>query len=93
MDEGSEVRFEGRIDIGSSNDPRMKMMSSVSWFMTSIESRDAHKSGDRWKHEGHKGFRQVQASMRIITQCFVFLCIMICWLDTPIYLSFYMPRG
>jgi hypothetical protein len=26
MDEGCEVLFEGRIDIGSSNDPRMKMM-------------------------------------------------------------------
>jgi hypothetical protein len=26
MDEGCEVRFEGRIDIGLSNDPRMKMM-------------------------------------------------------------------
>jgi hypothetical protein len=29
MDEGSEVRFEGRIDIGSSNNPRMKMMSPM----------------------------------------------------------------
>jgi hypothetical protein len=29
MDVGFEVRFEGRIDIGSSNDPRMKMMSLV----------------------------------------------------------------
>jgi hypothetical protein len=29
MDEGCEVRFEGQIDIGSSNDPRMKMMSPV----------------------------------------------------------------
>jgi hypothetical protein len=29
MDEGCEVRFEGRIDIGSSNDPRMKMISPV----------------------------------------------------------------
>ena len=29
MDEGCEVRFEGRIDIGSSNGPRMKMMSPV----------------------------------------------------------------
>jgi hypothetical protein len=26
MDEGCEVRFEGRIDIGLNNDPRMKMM-------------------------------------------------------------------
>jgi hypothetical protein len=30
MDEGCEVWFEGRIDIGSSNDPRMKTMSPVS---------------------------------------------------------------
>jgi hypothetical protein len=29
MDEGCEIRFEGRIDIGSSNDPRMKTMSSI----------------------------------------------------------------
>jgi hypothetical protein len=29
MDEGCEVWFEGRIDIGSSNDPRMKMMSPI----------------------------------------------------------------
>jgi hypothetical protein len=29
IDEGCEVRFEGRIDIGSSNDPRMKTMSPV----------------------------------------------------------------
>jgi hypothetical protein len=29
MDEGCEVRFEGRIDIGSSNDPLMKTMSPV----------------------------------------------------------------
>jgi hypothetical protein len=29
MDEGCEVLFEGRIDIGSSNDPRMKMMSPI----------------------------------------------------------------
>jgi hypothetical protein len=29
MDEGCEVRFEGRIDIGSSNGPRMKMMPPV----------------------------------------------------------------
>jgi hypothetical protein len=29
MDDGCEVRFEGRIDIGSSNDPRMKTMSPV----------------------------------------------------------------
>jgi hypothetical protein len=29
MDEGCEVRFEGRIDIGSSNGPRMKTMSPV----------------------------------------------------------------
>jgi hypothetical protein len=29
MDEGCEVRFEGRIDIESSNDPRMKTMSLV----------------------------------------------------------------
>jgi hypothetical protein len=29
MDEGCEVRFEGRIDIGSSNDPRMRTMPSV----------------------------------------------------------------
>jgi hypothetical protein len=29
MDEGCEVRFEGRIDIKSSNDPRMKTMSLV----------------------------------------------------------------
>jgi hypothetical protein len=26
MDEGCEVQFEGRIDIGSSNDPRMNTM-------------------------------------------------------------------
>jgi hypothetical protein len=25
--------------------------------MTSIESRDAHGSGERWKHEGHEGFQ------------------------------------
>jgi hypothetical protein len=30
MDEGCEAWFEGRIDIGSSNDPRMKTMSPVS---------------------------------------------------------------
>jgi hypothetical protein len=29
LDEGCEVRFEGRIDIDSSNGPRMKMMSPV----------------------------------------------------------------
>jgi hypothetical protein len=29
MDEGCDVRFEGRIDIGLSNDPWMKMMSPV----------------------------------------------------------------
>jgi hypothetical protein len=29
MDEGREVCFEGRIYIGSSNDPRMKMISPV----------------------------------------------------------------
>jgi hypothetical protein len=29
MDEGCEVLFEYRIDIGSSNGPRMKMMSPV----------------------------------------------------------------
>jgi hypothetical protein len=29
MDEGCEVRFECQIDIGSSNDPRMKTLSSV----------------------------------------------------------------
>jgi hypothetical protein len=29
MDEGCEVRFEGRIDIGSSNGLRMKMMSLI----------------------------------------------------------------
>jgi hypothetical protein len=29
MDEGCEVLIEGRIDIGSSNDPRMKMMSPI----------------------------------------------------------------
>jgi hypothetical protein len=29
MDEGCEVRFEDQIDIGSSNDPQMKMMSPV----------------------------------------------------------------
>ncbi len=29
LDEGSEVCFEGRIDIGSSNGPRMKTMSPV----------------------------------------------------------------
>jgi hypothetical protein len=29
MDEDCEVRFEGRIDIGSSNGPRMKMISPV----------------------------------------------------------------
>jgi hypothetical protein len=29
MDECCEVRFESRIDIGSSNDVRMKMMSLV----------------------------------------------------------------
>jgi hypothetical protein len=29
MDEGCEIRFEGRIDIGSSNGPRMKTMSPI----------------------------------------------------------------
>jgi hypothetical protein len=29
MDEGCEVRFEGRIDIRSSNDPRIKTMSPI----------------------------------------------------------------
>jgi hypothetical protein len=29
MDEGCEVQFEGRIDIGSSNGPQMKMMPLV----------------------------------------------------------------
>jgi hypothetical protein len=29
MDEGVELRFEGRINIGSSNGPQMKMMTSV----------------------------------------------------------------
>jgi hypothetical protein len=51
--------------------------------MTSIKSRGAHKSGERWKHEGHEGFRQVQASVRIITRCPVFWCIMSYWVETP----------
>jgi hypothetical protein len=29
MDEGCEIQFEGRIDIGSSNGPRMKTMSPI----------------------------------------------------------------
>jgi hypothetical protein len=29
MDEGFEAQFEGQIDIGLSNGPRMKMMSPV----------------------------------------------------------------
>jgi hypothetical protein len=29
IDEGCEVRFEGRIDIGSRNGPRTKMMSPI----------------------------------------------------------------
>jgi hypothetical protein len=53
------------------------------WFMTSIESRGVHKSGERCKHEGHEGFRQVRASMRITTLRPVFSCILICWIETP----------
>jgi hypothetical protein len=45
----------------------------VSWFMTSIASRGAHESGEQWQHEGHGGVRQVQASVRIITLCPMFL--------------------
>jgi hypothetical protein len=48
--------------------------------MTSIDSRGAHESGERWKNGG---FRQVRASMRIITIHHVFWCIMIRWVDTP----------
>jgi hypothetical protein len=48
--------------------------------MTSV---GAHGHGERWKHDGHEGFRQVQASMRIITLCHVFWCIMIHWVETP----------
>jgi hypothetical protein len=57
--------------------------------MTSIESRGAHESEERWKHEGHKGFRQVWASVRLITLCPMFWCILICWVESPLYPSFY----
>jgi hypothetical protein len=30
-----------------------------------------------------RAFREVRASMRIITLCHVFLCIMICWVENP----------
>jgi hypothetical protein len=39
----------------------------LSWFMTSIESMGAHECGEHWKHDEHEGFRQVQASVGIIT--------------------------
>jgi hypothetical protein len=29
----------------------------LSWFMTSIESRDAHRCGEQWQHKGHEDFR------------------------------------
>jgi hypothetical protein len=57
--------------------------------MIIIHSRGAHKSGERWKHEGREGFRQVWASVRIITLCLVFWCIMIHWVDTPVPLLLY----
>jgi hypothetical protein len=53
--------------------------------MTSIESRGAHKSRERWKHEGHENFRQVQASVRIIALRPMFWYIMIHWVNTPLY--------
>jgi hypothetical protein len=36
----------------------------VSWFMTSIESRGAHRPGERWKHEGREGFFDVPPSRK-----------------------------
>jgi hypothetical protein len=45
----------------------------MSWFITNIESRGAHESGEQWQHEGHESFRQIQASVRIITLRPVFL--------------------
>jgi hypothetical protein len=51
--------------------------------MKSIEARGAHESGERWKHKGHEGFRQVQTSVRIITLHPMFWCIMIYWVCTP----------
>jgi hypothetical protein len=66
---------------------------NLSWFMTSIESRGAHKSGERWKHEGHEGFRQIWVSMSIITLCPMFWCVVIHCVETPLYPSFYMQSG
>jgi hypothetical protein len=51
----------------------------LSWFMTSIESRGAHKSGELWKHKRHESFKQVRASVRITTIHHLFWCIMIHW--------------
>jgi hypothetical protein len=42
---------------------------------------------------GHKGFRQVRASVMIITIRPVFWYIMIYWVQDPFYPSFYTPRG
>jgi hypothetical protein len=67
--------------------------SVLSWFMTSIKSRGAHGCGEQWQHKGHKVFRQVQTSMRIIT---LHPMIMVYYESLgwdPLYPSFYMPRG
>jgi hypothetical protein len=52
----------------------------LSWFMTMIQSRSAHESGEQWKHEGHESFRQVRASMRITTLPPMSWCILIFFL-------------
>jgi hypothetical protein len=30
----------------------------LSWFMTSIESKGDHDSGEQWQHVGREGFRR-----------------------------------
>jgi hypothetical protein len=59
----SPVGWQGQFTQGTSN----ILQSSLSWFMINIKSRDTHESGEQWQHEGHEGFRQVRASVRIIT--------------------------
>jgi hypothetical protein len=50
----------------------------------------AHESENRWKHEGHEGFRQVRASRGITILRHMFWCIMFRWALNPFYPSFYM---
>jgi hypothetical protein len=66
----------------------------LSWFMTMIQSRSAHESGEQWKHEGHESFRQVRASMRITTLHPMFWCILIFFaFETPSTLPFRCQGG